>query len=111
MRKAFLAACVALFVSMGASANEVTGTIRTMYVNLQVGKAYVQMDGLLQFDGGGCAVYWSANDITDANFMKYVWSLLLTAKASGSSVTIVTDGCNGVFPKIVAAELEPRAAN
>jgi hypothetical protein len=67
--------------------------------------------GLTQFNGGGCAVYWTANDITDQSFMKYVWSLLLTAKATGSTVTIVTNGCNGIFPKIVAAEFDPRAAN
>jgi hypothetical protein len=111
MYKRIAAACLGLIFCGIASANTVTGTIRTLYVHIGSGNAYVQMDGLQQFNGGACAVYWTANPISDEYFMKYVWSLLLTAKATGSTVSIEVNGCTGQFPKIVAAEFDPRLAN
>lgn len=111
MYRTLVVAGFGLLLSGAAVANTVTGTIRSLYVDVESGRAFVQMDGLAQFDGGGCRVYWSANNLTDQGFVKFIWPLLMTAKASGSSVSIQVNGCNAGYPKIVAAEFDQRLAN
>lgn len=62
-------------------------------------------------DGGGCSSYWTANSLDDVDFMKYVWPLLLTAKATGTAVTLSVNGCVNTWGRVVQIDLEPRLAN
>ena len=101
---------VAAFFCGRALAGETIGTIHTLHVNSAIGRAYVQLEGLPYFDGGGCSSYWTNNLTSDEPFMKTVWPLLLTAKASGTPVKIYTTGCQDGWPKIVGVDLEPRVA-
>ena len=98
-------------MAKNAAADSVTGTIHTLDVDAAGGRAYVQLEGLPWFNGGGCPSYWTVNDLTDQNFVKFIWPLLMMAKATGSRVTIVTNGCIGSWSKIVAAETDPRLAD
>lgn len=103
--------CALSLVASAANADVVTGTVHTLHVSLDSGRAFVQLDGLPWFNGGGCPSYWTVNDINDQNFMKYVWPLLITAKVTNARITIVTSGCIGAWSKIVAVETEPRIAD
>lgn len=99
------------FGALSAHADVVVGTINTLSVDLQTGRAQVQMEGLATFNGGSCSSYWTANAITDVDFMKYLWPMLMMARASNTQVTVVVNGCTGSYPKITAVEVQPRLAN
>jgi hypothetical protein len=95
----------------GASAASITATIQTLHVNLDSGLAHVQFVGLPVMNGlpsGTCSSQWTANLLTDDLFMKYVWPLLMMAKASGQQVIVNTNGCTNGYPKIAAIDVEPR---
>jgi hypothetical protein len=97
-----------LHSSAAQAAALTAGTIRSLHINLESGIAHVLFAGSPTINEPGCSVPWTGNLLTDEQFMKYVWPMLLAAKASGLPVSISTSGCTGGYPKIVAVDFEPR---
>ena len=101
----------ALAATSLACADNFTGTIHSLHVNLETGWAHVQLAGAPTFTSGPsgtCSAIWTANALSDEQFMLYIWPLLVSAKMHGKAVTISTNGCNSIFPKIRSIDVEPR---
>jgi len=101
--------CTAIIAaSQTASANQLSGTIHTMHVNLDTNMVHVYLTGSPGFDGPGCGGRWTGNSISDDKFMTNIWPLLAMAKSRGLTVTIGVSGCVNGFPKVVWIDVEPR---
>jgi hypothetical protein len=94
--------------SQTAFANQLSGTIHTMHVNLETNMAHVYFTGSPAFDGGGCGGRWTGNLISDDKFMTYIWPLLAMAKSRNLPVLISVSGCVNGYPKIYWVDVEPR---
>ena len=97
-----------VLVSNAVYANGLTGIIHTLHVNLQSNRAHIYLDGKPNFDGGGCATYWTGNSLDDTKFMQYVWPLLLTAYTKNDPITVNVSGCLDGYPQIISVDILPR---
>ena len=97
-----------LALSMQASANSIVGVIHTIHVNTDTRMVHVQLNGLPQFDGGGCSIYWTGNSMDNLEFKNFVYPILLSAQATKQQVSIWVNGCNGIYPRIAGIDIVPR---
>jgi hypothetical protein len=108
--KRYLAAVVATLLCSGqAIAGSHTGTIKTLYINLQTATAHVKFNEAVTFTGGTtCSNVFTGNSVDDDRFMNLVWPLLIMAKSRNLPVTILTEACLTSYPTIHAVDVEAR---
>lgn len=107
LAKTFVTA-LAVFLLPVSYANELTGTIHTLHVNLQTNLAHIYLDGSPIFNGGGCTNRWTANPLDEEKFMIYIWPALMNAKNRGFAVSVNVSGCVDGYPRIVSVDVVPR---
>ena len=99
---------VVFFCSLPTWANDLTGYIQTLHVDLKSKLFYIQLMGTPQFNGGGCKSIFTGNSLNNINFRDFVMPVLIAAKTKGGKVRVWVKGCNGSYPKIYAVDWSPR---
>ena len=97
-----------LFAGAARAQSSVVGKVHMIYPYLPQGLVYVHLKGYPSLSGGACSSVFFVGHMNDANFKAYVYSALLTAKASSADVKLYVEGCYGPYPLISGMEYSLR---
>ena len=111
----FLFGCIAGMGLAAGSAwanSDLTGTVHTVNVNKTWNGIFVQLDAAPVFEPTSNCANSFAYFVIDDPFAKSFLAVLLTAKATGAPIRIMTTGCVaaplGAVPKIEWIDYTPR---
>lgn len=102
LTKKFFVASVLLVLSFTSQAVTVFGvnTTITGYYVFDDAAAFIRTAAPQDPQGCGSSVYLYL-DTTKANF-KAIWAQVIAAHSSGTTVTVLFDGCSGTYPRVRA---------